>query len=363
MKIQPLDADSFRVSAIRADSAKPVLKSRLKRLFDRPFHNVLRISSAEKIAEPNGAGAEFEPSSIGLDKMVQSFMEDNNEKQLSAKLSRNRCNCFNGNNNDSSDDESDDLENGSPTDSTDMLKGLVQCASKNERNLLADTSKIVEKNKACKGKDDLRQIVTVGLEVLGYDASICKSRWEKSPTCPAGEYEYIDVIVEGERLIIDVDFRSEFEIARSTSSYKSILLSLPHIFVGGPDRLHQIVLIVSEAAKQSLKKKGMHIPPWRKADYMRAKWLSPHTRAISQGVAVTTSSEEVQALEAKTKESSECGDLALLFGEEAVSLVDELAASAGSGSSWQPPEIKLKSCEKGSKVVVTGLACLLREKP
>ncbi|WP_411026173.1 hypothetical protein, partial [Salmonella sp. s58078] len=79
-------------------------------------------------------------------------------------------------------------------------------------------------------------------------------------------------------MIIDVDFRSEFEIARSTSSYKSILQSLPHIYVGGPGRLHQIVSIVSEAARQSLKKGGMHIPPWRKAEYMRAKWLSPHAR-------------------------------------------------------------------------------------
>lgn len=39
----------------------------------------------------------------------------------------------------------------------------------------------------------------------------------------AGEYEYIDVIVEGERLLIDIDFISEFEIARSTGSYTAIL--------------------------------------------------------------------------------------------------------------------------------------------
>lgn len=55
-----------------------------------------------------------------------------------------------------------------------------------ERNLLADASKIVEKNKACKRKDDLRKIVTDDLLLLGHDASICKSRWEKSPSFPAG---------------------------------------------------------------------------------------------------------------------------------------------------------------------------------
>ncbi|GFY85019.1 hypothetical protein Acr_03g0017930 [Actinidia rufa] len=262
MKIQPLDSQAYQES-IRNDSAKPVLKSRLKRLFDRQFPSVLRISSTEK---PPVAG---EPI-YGND-------------QLAAKCGRNRCNCFNGNSNDSSDDEfdistgfGDSIAAPSSGDFLDMLKSLIPCASVVERNLLADTSKIAEKNKICKRKDDLRTIVTDGLLLLGYDASICKSRWEKSSLYPAGEYEYIDVIVEGERVLIDVDFRSEFEIARSTGGYKAILQSLPHIFVGGADRLYQIVSIVSEASKQSLKKKGMHIPPWRKAEYMRAKMaLSP----------------------------------------------------------------------------------------
>jgi hypothetical protein len=119
MKIQPIDIDSqeLRDPAVRADAVKPVLKSRLKRLFDRQFPNVLKISSAEK---PSGGemtqhgnkdgAAEFEPSSVCLAKMVQSFIEqESNEKQSSAaaKCGRNRCNCFNGNNNDSSDDEFD----------------------------------------------------------------------------------------------------------------------------------------------------------------------------------------------------------------------------------------------------------------
>lgn len=64
----------------------------------------------------------------------------------------------------------------------------MACASVCERNLLADTTKIIEKNKTvCKRKDDFcRKVVTDGLLSLGYDASICRSRWEKSPFCPAG---------------------------------------------------------------------------------------------------------------------------------------------------------------------------------
>lgn len=63
------------------------------------------------------------------------------------------------------------------------------CASVLERNLLADTAKVVEKNKICRRKDEFcRKVVTDGLLALGYDASICKSRWEKSPSYPAGIY-------------------------------------------------------------------------------------------------------------------------------------------------------------------------------
>ncbi|KAI8004357.1 hypothetical protein LOK49_LG08G02895 [Camellia lanceoleosa] len=403
MRIQPLDSEAFGES-IRNESVKPVLKSRLKRLFDRQFPSVLKISSTEKPAagEPQydkDGGAEFEPSSVCLAKMVQNFIEETNEKQSAVKCGRNRCNCFNGNSNDSSDDEFDissGFGDSIPTswsgDSVDILKTLIPCASLAERNLLADTSKTVEKNKTCKPKDDLRKIVTDELLLLGYDASICKSRWEKSSSYPAGEYEYIDVIVEGERVLIDIDFRSEFEIARSTGGYKAILQTLPHIFVGRADRLQQIVSIVSEAARQSLKKKGMHIPPWRKAEYMRAKWLSPHTRtstSTSTTTATATAPPPNDDTDTPTENNpclattdSDCGELELIFGEKTssfssssvdVSVTESSSPVTNSGkekkpmavavaSTWQPPAIKPKSCERGAKIV-TGLASLLRERP
>ncbi|XP_009592039.1 uncharacterized protein [Nicotiana tomentosiformis] len=430
MKIQPIDSPTYRES-IQNDTAKPVVKSRLKRFFDRPFPSVLRISSA--VEKPNAAGTgielpyekdggavtEFEPSSVCLGQMVQNFIEENNEKPSTAKCGLNRCNCFNGNTNDSSDDEfdgfADSVTNSSFGDFSDTLKSLIPCASVAERNLLADTSKIVEKNKACKRKDDLRKIVTDELSKLGYNASICKSKWEKTSSVPAGEYEYIDVIVEGERVLVDVDFRSEFEIARSTGSYKAVLLSLPFIFVGKSDRLLQIVSIVSEAARLSLKKKGMHIAPWRKAEYIKSKWLSPHTRIIdtaavaqagaektatgTDGVAEAQAGDEsevkeeeeelAEAAEIKEISDSEFGELELIFGEKTPSSASLESSSNETTSAtlltsplpvkfsgseeekpvkplmmtWQPPALKPRSCDRGNKVVVTGLASLLREKP
>ncbi|KAI9073947.1 hypothetical protein K1719_044073 [Acacia pycnantha] len=407
MKIQPIDipvdSQKLKDASVRNDAAKPVLKSRFRRLFvfDRQSPSVLKTSSAEKSIggeaqnqkDGGGGGSEFEPSSVCLAKMVQNFMEESNEKQLPVqKCVRNRCNCFNGNSNDSSDEEFDlfgtfgeSNSGGSFSDATDVLKSLILCASVAERNLLADTAKIVENNKVFKRKDDLRKIVAEGLYLLGYDCSICKSKWDKTPSCPAGEYEYIDVNVESERLFIDIDFRSEFEIARSTGAYRCVLQLLPHIFVGKSDRLSQIISIVSEAAKQSLKKKGMHVPPWRKAEYMRDKWLSsPYTRTKQPSSSSSVPSDVVSESQTSKKEDvigdgdsatteDDCCELEFLFGEKSSLPDPEPEADPGdettkpavvvtASPSWQLPAIKPKSIEKGTKVV-TGLASLLREKP
>ncbi|CAJ2646741.1 unnamed protein product [Trifolium pratense] len=100
---------------------------------------------------------------------------------------------------------------------------LIPCASVEERNLLADAAKIVEKNsKVYKRKEDLIKFVSENLQSLEFMAA---------------------------------------------------------------------------AAKQSLKKTGMHVPSWRKRDYMLAKWISPSaarsTQVSDAAVQETMSSEVV----------------------------------------------------------------------
>ncbi|MBA0646735.1 hypothetical protein Goklo_014678, partial [Gossypium klotzschianum] len=191
-----------------------------------------------------------------------------------------------------------------------------------------------------------------------------------------GEYEYIDVIIEGERLLIDIDFRSEFEIARSTKAYKSILQMLPFIFVGKTDRLQKIIAIVSEAVKQSLKKKGMHVPPWRKAEYVKAKWLSPHNRTTpspSPTVTPTPTIETPKEVELETKakektqpelnpemknsvEDSELGESIFAFSDSSEEGKEE------EEEAWKLPEIKPKNSLIGVKLV-TGLASVIEDEP
>lgn len=113
MKIQPIDSHSPE-EPTRLEPGKPVVKSRLKRLFELQFR---KNSVAEKAGvadeshfhDVTKGSTEFEPSSLCLSKMVQNFIEESNEKPSSAvvKCGRNRCHCFNVNCNDSSEDEFD----------------------------------------------------------------------------------------------------------------------------------------------------------------------------------------------------------------------------------------------------------------
>uniref|UniRef100_A0A6V7QTB8 Uncharacterized protein n=1 Tax=Ananas comosus var. bracteatus TaxID=296719 RepID=A0A6V7QTB8_ANACO len=313
MKIQPIDPNG----AIRAaDHAKPARNRGLSASSSGSSPRAPELLRGEAPRAGDGRerdrdGFDHEPSSVCLDKMVRSFMEDTEKP---SRCGRSRCNCFHGTCDDSSDDDLDlaaadpPSSAAAPVSSAEVIKGLAVCTSVAERNLLADVSSIAEKHKSCRRKDELRRLVTDGLRSAGYDAAVCRSRWDKTPSFPAGtylptylptflllfffftllffsvpahpktqwlffffflrlnrEYEYVDVVVGGgageERLIVDVDFRSEFEIARSTKSYRAVLQSLPSIFVGKGDRLQQIVAVASEAARMSLRKKGLHFPP------------------------------------------------------------------------------------------------------
>lgn len=81
-----------------------------------------------------------------------------------------------------------------------------------------------------------------------------------------------------ERLIIDIDFRSHFEIARAVDSYDKILNLLPVVYVGSLSKLKQFLQVMVDAARSSLKQNSMPFPPWRSLAYLQAKWQSPYQR-------------------------------------------------------------------------------------
>nr|GMC57927.1 uncharacterized protein LOC109193319 [Ipomoea batatas] len=119
-------------------------------------------------------------------------------------------------------------------------------------------------------------------------------------------YEYIEVVVEAkQRVIIDIDFKSQFEVARPTASYKRLLHILPQIFVGEEDKLRRTLSILCSEAKCSLTQNGLHIPPWRTATYMHSKWLSSTDRDTPQ-VMLKLTHNAASALSSRSAQLSCC---------------------------------------------------------
>ncbi|KAJ7559342.1 hypothetical protein O6H91_04G080600 [Diphasiastrum complanatum] len=243
------------------------------------------------------SGSEHEPNSVCLAAMVHEFIE---EAPVEAKCGRARCNCRMGTCDgvvEPGEDENEDSKSSFGGELYEILQGLVACISEEEHILLGDVKKTAhlvreQADQICEAegaectKGCLKRALVKKLREGGYNAAICKSKSDHHGCFPGGSYQYIDVLLgdplnKERRLLVDTEFRCQFEIARPTQQYESILQELPLIFVGKPERLQQIVNLMSEAVRASLRKRRMPLPPWRKAEYMRAKWLSPYKRTTN----------------------------------------------------------------------------------
>ncbi|XVF87477.1 hypothetical protein PTKIN_Ptkin18bG0123000 [Pterospermum kingtungense] len=131
----------------------------------------------------------------------------------------------------------------------------------------------------------LMREVSSRLQKAGFNSAICRSKWRSSPDIPSGEHTFLDVIESSRkgdvRVIIELNFRAEFEIARASEDYNRLVQKLPEVFVGKVERLNNVIKILCLAAKKCMKEKKMHMGPWRKHRYMQAKWLKSCERNTS----------------------------------------------------------------------------------
>ncbi|MCL7035032.1 hypothetical protein MKW94_026757 [Papaver nudicaule] len=181
---------------------------------------------------------------------------------------------------------SDDNDFMDDSETKDMLRSLLLGYEDDSEVIrkIRDETELTSKDigmSTSSAENGLKRQLMARLRQRGLDAGLCKSRWEKTGRYPAGTFEYVDVIVSGNRYIVEVSLVGEFTIARPSNRYISLLEVFPQIFVGRPDKLKQVVRIMCRASKQSLKKNDMHIPPWRTNGYMQAKWLSMYKRTIN----------------------------------------------------------------------------------
>ncbi|CAI8617054.1 unnamed protein product [Vicia faba] len=125
------------------------------------------------------------------------------------------------------------------------------------------------------------------LSNLGYNSVICKSKWKSSSEIPSGEHTYLEVVENSSniksgviKVIIELNFRGEFEMARGSEEYNQLVKRLPEVFVGKSERLRVLVKIMCSAAKKCMKEKKLHLAPWRKQKYMQAKWVGKCDRSF-----------------------------------------------------------------------------------
>ncbi|KAK7348386.1 hypothetical protein VNO80_22940 [Phaseolus coccineus] len=123
----------------------------------------------------------------------------------------------------------------------------------------------------------------------GFDAGLCKCKWEKNRRFPGGDYEYMDVNFAGNRYIVEISLVAEFEIARPIKQYSLLLDVFPLIFVGKLEEVKQVVRLMCSGIRSSMKSIEMYIPPWRRIGYMQAKWFSSYTRTTDEVATKRTS--------------------------------------------------------------------------
>ncbi|KAL6620540.1 hypothetical protein ACP70R_035679 [Stipagrostis hirtigluma subsp. patula] len=127
------------------------------------------------------------------------------------------------------------------------------------------------------------RFVAERLRDAGYNSAVCRSKWSRTPDIPSGEHTYVDVVVptrsgKAVRVVIELNFRAEFEMARGGAEYKALVAALPEVFVGRSEKLRSVVRVMCAAAKQCARENNMHMAPWRKQRYMEAKWLGTPER-------------------------------------------------------------------------------------
>ncbi|KAJ1405450.1 hypothetical protein SESBI_25804 [Sesbania bispinosa] len=135
----------------------------------------------------------------------------------------------------------------------------------------------------------LMREVSRRLQKAGYNSAICKTKWRTIPNIPSGEHTFLDVIDSNTskekggviRVIIELNFRAEFEMAKASEDYNLLVRKLPEMYVGKVERLSNLIKILCMAAKRCMKENKMHMGPWRKRDYVQAKWLGPCKRNTS----------------------------------------------------------------------------------
>ncbi|KAK8494839.1 hypothetical protein V6N13_062489 [Hibiscus sabdariffa] len=253
----------------------PVRFSKIAAAFDEAARAVSLVRQCES------SGSDHSPEDLNeLSDLVNSFIESDCDEKSSMEK-------------DNEKDGSSDSE-GHSSETKDKLQSLVDKKEEDKEKLKIQeqVAELARRNVCDMSSEGFKRRLMSGLRANGFDAGLCKSRWEKHGRHPAGRYEYVDVNVKGTRYIIEVNLAGEFEIARPTASYASLIEVVPTIFVGKSEELKQMVRLMCKAMRESMKSRDMKMPPWRRHEYIQAKWLAHYKRTTDETSARNNDSKE-----------------------------------------------------------------------
>ncbi|KAK9681454.1 hypothetical protein RND81_10G003500 [Saponaria officinalis] len=240
----------------------------------------------------SSSGSEYWPDSgASLSSLVNSFIENGDAFDPFDDMDMNMDMDLNLDVDD--DKEDSESEDDDYNETKESLRGFIlECTNDNKKRvkhkLMHDIEDALKRHQGRHDFDSststngLKRNVMSHLRAKGYDAGLCKSRWEKTGRFPAGTYEYIDVNVGKTRYIVELNMVGELDIVRPTTRYKALLDMIPSIMiVDKPQVLKQIIRLMSNAMKNSLKKADMLVAPWRRNGYIQARYFSPYKRTIN----------------------------------------------------------------------------------
>ncbi|CAA0809838.1 Protein of unknown function (DUF506 [Striga hermonthica] len=124
----------------------------------------------------------------------------------------------------------------------------------------------------------LKHTVVNQLCTKGFNAALCKSKWQRIHNIPGGTHEYIEVLVSTKsrskhvKFVVELGFQDEFKMAKACDEYNKLTDQLPEIYIGKTEHMNAVIRVVCDAAKKSAKERKIHLGPWRKRDFMEMKW-------------------------------------------------------------------------------------------
>ncbi|CAH1419953.1 unnamed protein product [Lactuca virosa] len=229
-----------------------------------------------KVRDCDSSGSEHSPETMkDLSDLVNSYIENGDgvvDKDFDTKIN-DECN---------SDEIDDDTE-----EAKESLETLfrTQKGDPVKKDLLFEVEKawrrVMEVNSSLPVLGSKR-LLMARLRDQGLDAGLCKSKWEKKGRLISGEYQYVDVNVAGTRYIVTISLSEEFETARPTDNYNSLLEILPQISVCKVEEMKEVVRIMCRAVKKTMNQRKMAVPPWKRREYVQAKWFGTYKRTTNE---------------------------------------------------------------------------------